>query len=119
MRFDSLEALLRDGTSVLAKGPIALIFVEDLVEVESTIRHHFRLRFAQIIVFAPDALQLPMDVTESIVRVSYTMQRPGALQKAVDAINDAAIGLWIYYCYNAEYLFYTASTPKPESSRGL
>ena len=106
MRFDSLEALVRDGTSVLAKGPIALIFVEDLVEVESTIRHHFKLRFAQIIVFAPDELHLPMDVTESIVRVSYVVQRPGALQKAVDAINDAATGLWIYYCYNAEYLFY-------------
>ena len=33
----------------------------------------------------------------------------GALQRAVNAVIAAAPGIWLYYCYNAEYLFYPFS----------
>ncbi len=106
MRYDSLEDFLKTGAAALAKGPVALIFVEDLVEVESTLRHHLKLRFPEIVVFAPGELALPMDLMETVHRVSYSMQAPQALDIAVNAVNEAAPGVWLYYCYNAEYLFY-------------
>jgi hypothetical protein len=52
MRYGSLD-FLTDGKAALAKGPVALIFVEDLVEVDSTIRYHRDLGFARLILFAP------------------------------------------------------------------
>ena len=106
MRYDGLENFLNDGKSALIKGPVALIFVEDLVEVEATLRHHLMLGFAEIVVFAPDELSLPMDLAETVHRVRYSMQRPGALELAVSAVANAAPDLWLYYCYNAEFLFF-------------
>jgi len=106
MRYDSLQDFLAQGKAALAKGPVALIFVEDLIEVESTIRHHLKQEFAQIVVLAPDELALPQDLGERIHRVHYTMQHPGALEAAVNQIIAAAPGVWLYYCYNAEYLYY-------------
>ena len=106
MRYNSLNDFLKNGATALAKGPVALIFVEDLVEVESTIRHHMNLRFPEIVVFAPDELALPMELSETVRRVRYSMQQPNALEKAVNAVISAAPGIWLYYCYNAEYLFY-------------
>ncbi len=106
MRYDSLEQFLGTGGAALAKGPIALIFVEDLIEVESTIRHHLGLKFPALVVFAPEELALPKDLAEIVHRVRYSMVPRDALTRAVDAVIAAAPGQWLYYCYNAEYLFY-------------
>ena len=106
MRYESLDDFRKTGAAALAKGPVALIFVEDLVEVEATIRHHLKLKFPEIVVFAPDELALPMDLAETVHRVRYSMQQPHALEIAVNAVIDAAPGIWLYYCYNAEFLFY-------------
>lgn len=106
MRYDNLAEFLSNGKDALAKGPVALIFVEDLVEVGATIRHHLKLKFAEIVVFAPDELALPMDLAETVHRVRYSLQQPHALETAVNAVSDAAPGIWLYYCYNAEFLFY-------------
>ncbi|KMW59609.1 hypothetical protein AIOL_004591 [Candidatus Rhodobacter oscarellae] len=62
--------------------------------------------FKEILVFAPDELALPMDLSETVHRIRYSMMRPNALEIAVSALSDAAPGLWLYYCYNAEFLFY-------------
>ncbi|MDJ0827392.1 MAG: hypothetical protein QNJ16_18015 [Rhodobacter sp.] len=106
MRYDSLADFLAEGKAALAKGPVALIFVEDLVEADSTIRHHLALGFVEIVLFAPPELALPPDLTAAVHRVQYALQHPHALETAVNAVIDAAPGIWLYYCYNAEYLFY-------------
>ena len=106
MQYPSLDAFLQNGKAALAKGPVALIFVEDLVEVEATIRHHMNLEFPQIVVFAPDELALPQDVAKTVHRVRYSMQHPGALETAVNRVIAAAPGIWMYYCFNAEFLYY-------------
>ncbi|MDF0602815.1 hypothetical protein P1J78_18905 [Psychromarinibacter sp. C21-152] len=108
MRYPGLDAFLKDGKAALAKGPVAMIFVEDLVEVESTIRHHLNLEFAALILFAPEELALPRDLAQApnIHRVHYPMQKRHALTDAVNAVIAAAPGIWMYYCFNAEYLFY-------------
>ncbi len=106
MRYDDLADFLSRGKPALAKGPVALIFVEDLIEVEATIRHHIKLGFVAIVVFAPDELALPPQVESDIHRVRYAMPHPGALEAAVNRIIAAAPPVWLYYCYNAEFLFY-------------
>ena len=106
MRYSGLDDFIKNGKAALAKGPVALIFVEDLVEVDSTLRHHLKLGFPEIVVFAPEELALPMDLAESVHRVQYTMQKHHALETAVNAVIDAAPDIWLYYCFNAEYLYY-------------
>ncbi|MEP3298047.1 MAG: hypothetical protein ABJO27_16495 [Pseudoruegeria sp.] len=106
MFYASLADLLSTGQQAFLKGPVAMIFVEDLIEVESTIRHHQNIGFFSVIVFAPDELVLPTELEESVHRVRYNIHTKDALQKAVDAVIAAAPNIWMYYCFNAEYLFY-------------
>ncbi|TYB80594.1 hypothetical protein [Maritimibacter fusiformis] len=106
MRYTSLRDFLAKGKSALEKGPICLILVEDLVEVESTIRYHQLSGFRSVIVLAPDALDLPPALEDDVHRVDYVMASDGALETAVNTLIEAAPGRWFYYCYNAEYLFY-------------
>jgi hypothetical protein len=101
-----LKEFLRDGKAALAKGPVAMIFAEDLVEVDTTIRHHQMAGFAQVLLFAPDEVTLPEDLTDTVHRIHYDMSRDNALPEAVNAVIEAAEGLWLYYCFNAEYLFH-------------
>lgn len=107
MDYPSLEAFLTDGKAALAKGPVALILVEDLVEVDSTIRHHLKAGFRAVVVFAPPALVLPPDLAAIVHRIPYNMHAPQALTRAVNAVIAACPPTtWLYYCYNAEYLFH-------------
>ncbi|OWU85770.1 hypothetical protein ATO6_02325 [Oceanicola sp. 22II-s10i] len=106
MHFTSLTDFLRNGSAALAKGPIALIFAEDEVELAATIRHHRVAGFASTVVFMPDAWDLPADIVDLCWRVRYDMTREGAMEEAVNAVIDAAPGRWLYYCYNAEFLFH-------------
>ena len=107
MRYPSLSDFLDRGKAALAKGPIAVICVEDLVEVETTIRHHRLAGFREIILLAPVALELPERLEASLHRVTYDMHADKALTQAMNAIIAATQpGQWLYYCYNAEYLFF-------------
>jgi len=83
-----------------------MIFVEDDVEIASTLRHHIDCGFLDIAVFMPDVFELPADLEAKVHRVSYKMTVDGALLNAVNAVIAAAPQIWLYYCYNAEYLFY-------------
>ncbi|MDF1856000.1 hypothetical protein [Pseudooceanicola sp.] len=106
MRFENLPDFLKNGTDALLKGPVAMIFAEDDVELASTIRHHRVAGFVQTLVFMSPAFDLPADLERVCWRIDYDMVQPNALEQAVNAVIDAAPGLWLYYCYNAEYLFH-------------
>jgi len=106
MQYNDLANFLKTGTDALAKGPVALILVEDQIEVESTIRHHQKLGFASILVFAPEALQLPDDLAAQIHSIPYDTSAEGAMENAVNAVIKTAPDIWFYYGFNAEYLFY-------------
>jgi len=106
MRYTSLKDFLNRGGAALAKGPVALIMAEDLIEVESTIRYHQLSGFRSVVAFAPDELDLPPALEDTIHRVDYDMSADHALETAVNAIIKAAPGRWLYYCYNGEYLFH-------------
>lgn len=106
MRHSDLKQFLSNAGSVLTKGPVAMVFVEDLVEVESTIHHHQNAGFRTLLVFAPDALDLPDKLEATLHRISFNNADRAAVVAAVNAVIEAAPNTWLYYCYNAEYLFH-------------
>ena len=106
MRHKTLAAFLGAARDTLAKGPIALIMAEDMVEVDSTLLHHLDNGFRCVVLLANPEIAIRPEVTARIHRVDYETQQPEALQKAVNQLIVAAPGAWIYYGYNAEYLFH-------------
>jgi hypothetical protein len=106
MNHASLDSFLTDGKAALAKGPVAVIFAEDPAEVDTTLRHHIAAGFAQVLLLAPTAITLPVDLSAKIHRIDHDVHAEGALITALNRLIDAAPGIWLYYCYNAEYLFH-------------
>ena len=106
MRHDGLDDFLRSAGETLAKGPVALVFAEDDVEIDTTIRHHMQLGFRTVAVFIAPVYDLAPDVAEAVHRVDHDPGGTDAVTRVVDRVIAAASGIWLYYCYNAEYLFY-------------
>ncbi len=106
MNYSSLNDFLRRGKTVLAKGPVALIFVEDDVEIATTLRHHIQCGFTSVVALMPDAFILPDDLADKVHRVPFNCGPRMAVFDAVNKVIAAAQGTWLYYCFNAEYLFY-------------
>ncbi|MBT8410844.1 MAG: hypothetical protein KJP02_03470 [Octadecabacter sp.] len=105
-QYPNLKTFLKDGAATRAKGPIALIFAEDEVELDATIRHHLDAGFRHTVIFAMRDFAVADDVAELITRVDYNMQDDAALESALNAVMKASGDIWIYYCFNAEFLFY-------------
>ncbi|MEM1351132.1 MAG: hypothetical protein AAGF27_02245 [Pseudomonadota bacterium] len=106
MQYNSLQDFIERGTRALARGPIALIFVEDNIEVDTTLRHHEQSGFKTVVAFMPKMFDLPADLTLLVERVDYDPTVEAAVETAVNAVIAAASGQWLFYCYNAEYLFF-------------
>ncbi|WP_296426679.1 hypothetical protein [Yoonia sp.] len=105
MHYPDLPALIADRRRTLAKGPIALILIEDDVEIASTIDHHLKAGFAQLIVFCAKDVVL-QDRGGTVHRVDYDLLGDDALIQIINTVVEAAPGVWLYHGYNAEYLFY-------------
>ena len=107
MIFTSINDFLGQGADVLKKGPVALIFAEDPVELASTVMHHANTGFVEVVVFLPDGLNIPPEVEEVAHWVRRDCHTRESVVAAVNAVIEAAPATtWLYYCYNAEYLFY-------------
>lgn len=107
MDYASQTDFLSMAREVLAKGPVAVILAEDLVEVESTLRHHLKLGFRTLILCAPTALRLPDDLAAQVHRIPWIADHPEAFVDALNPLIAAAPeGTWFYYGFNAEYLFF-------------
>jgi len=106
MRYSSLDDFLKYGGEALAKGPVAVVLVEDEVELGSTMRHHLDCGFREVLALMPEAFALPDDVAPKIRRIDHDVTVRGDGIAAINRLIGAAPGIWMYYCYNAEYLFY-------------
>ena len=106
MRYQSLPDFLSRGRAQVGPGPMAIILMEDQVEADSTIRHHAKLGFDDILVFAPDYVEIDMALEDRIARISFDTTARGATETVINRLNDAFTGRWLYYCYNAEYLYF-------------
>lgn len=109
MQYSNLSQMIASEASRLAKGPIAIVMVEDDVEVATTLRHHVEMGFKATIALMPAAFTLPRDLEGSVIRVDYDMSPEDAMETAINTMIDPLAGAWLYYCYNSEYLFYPFS----------
>ena len=106
MKYASLDQFIREGAAALAKGPLAVVMAEDAVEVDTTLTHNLDAGFAQVVVLAHDGIAIAPEIEARVHRVTFDTHADSAIVTAVNRLIKAAPGLWIYYCYNAEYLFY-------------
>ena len=106
MRYTSLDQFLTEGKAALAKGPVALVFAEDAVEVDTTLRHHLAAGFLQVVLLAPQGLDIPPALEPLVHWVTHDVHAENAVFSAINRVIAAAPGIWLYYCYNAEYLFH-------------
>lgn len=107
MRYDSIPEFIERGQSALLTGPVAVVLVEDDVEIDTTLRHHHQSGFRTVIALMPPSFELPADLQTIVHRIDYDATAEGAAEHAINSIGRAATpGIWMYYCYNAEYLFF-------------
>lgn len=113
MNAPSLENFLSGSRARLAKGPIAIILIEDEVAVAATLNHHLSNGFKLILALSPEPLPaeaIPSGGESKIVNLIFDTRQPTAHVDAVNAVIAAApAGTWLYYCYNAEFLFHPFS----------
>lgn len=106
MSIPDLKTFLAQEHVKKLKGPIALIFMEDAVEVDSTLRHHLACGFKMVVALGSANIEIDEAVSEQVYRIEHDMTEDEALTSAVNAFIAAFPGAWIYYCFNSEYLFY-------------
>ena len=113
-----LATFLAGSGRHLQRGPIAVVLIEDEVEVASTLAHLLKIGFPKILALSPAPLaadQMPADGKARILNLLFDAHRPDAHVRAVNAVIAAAPpDSWIHYGYNAEYLFFPFS-----ESRGI
>ena len=106
MDYASLDDFFKSGKHHLQKGPIALIFAEDDVELASTILHHSKLGFTKIIIFTKAMPTLPSEFKNNLVSVYVDLFNSPEISVIINKINILASSQWVYFCYNAECLFF-------------
>ncbi|QUJ75415.1 hypothetical protein KDD17_10530 [Sulfitobacter albidus] len=106
MQYADLDTFIARHKGASLRGPIAIVLIEDDVEVDTTLRHHMQSGFRHVIALMPQSFTLPRDLQETVHRIDYDCTAEGATERAVNALIAIAPGQWIYYCYNAEYLFF-------------
>ncbi|WP_417723438.1 hypothetical protein [Salipiger sp.] len=106
MQYSGLSEFLKDARALPGKGPVAMIFCEDEVEIDTTLRHHMQCGFAHVLAFMPTHFSLAPDVAAKVHRLPFDPAADQAVPRIVSRVASAAPGLWMFYCYNAEYLFY-------------
>jgi len=83
-------------------APIAVILAEDDVELAGTIKHHADMGFGTILVIG--------DVAEITAENAHIFPAQlNRLEDSIDVLNKiiaACPGKWIYYTFNAEYLYF-------------
>jgi hypothetical protein len=85
---------------------VAAIFVEDDVAVAETVRHHLRLGFRTVLLFTPEEIALGEPEAPRVTQIACTPWAPGVLPATLTRLARALPGRWIYFCFNAEFLFF-------------
>lgn len=110
--FTKFSAFLESGALDRAKGPVAIILIEDDSAVQATLAHHIKLGFPTILALSLSPLaadQIPAGKTD-VINLSYPTRQDCAHVAAVNAVIDRVpADTWLYYCYNAEFLFFPFS----------
>ncbi|MCF3972457.1 glycosyltransferase family 2 protein [Paracoccus salsus] len=91
----------------IGAGPLAIILIEDEAAIRETLQHHLELGFRHILALSPEPIILPEDGAGRITNLGWDTRQPAAHLEAVNAVIGAVpVGTWLYYCFNAEFLFF-------------
>lgn len=108
--FQRLTDFLSGKPAVLRKGPLAIVFVEDDSLLSETLTHHLRSGFRHVLALSPEPVTLPEGASGRITNIQWQTRRPAAHVDAINAVIRAVPeGTWLYYCFNAEFLFFPFS----------
>lgn len=93
--------------ALLAKGPLAIILIEDDAAVTRTITHHLERGFRHVLALSDSPLDLPDEMAARVTNLICETRRPDAHVDAVNRVIDAVPPrTWLYYCFNGEFLLY-------------
>lgn len=113
MSHPHLAQFLRDGRHRLRKGPIAIVLIEDEAAIPQTLTHYGKCGFKLILALSPEPLptgSIPDDIASRVVSLRFDTRQPRAHVVAVNMVLDVVPNdTWLYYGYNAEFLFYPFS----------
>lgn len=109
-RTPDLSSYLRRQPEAIQRGPLMLLLVEDKAAVLETLAHHLRAGFRHVLALSPEPLTLPEAMSERVTNLIWNTRAPAAHVGAVNAMIEAVPeGTWLYYCFNAEFLFFPFS----------
>lgn len=107
MNFDTLKTFLSDRECLASVvGPVCVVFAEDQIEVASTITHHARIGFPTILLIGEGPFE---DIPKCDSNLHLISERSEGVADAAQMLNrliPALAGKWLYYCFNAEYLYF-------------
>lgn len=108
MPFPSLDAFLDQGRGRLLRGPLAMLFAEDEVDVGPSVEHHLGLGFRQVLLLRPEGLGPVAEVdVPAVADICHDFSRRDAIISALNRVIAAVPpATWLYWGFNAEYLFY-------------
>ena len=112
MDYPNLKAFISSEGAQLCKGPVALLFIEDDVEVESTLDHHINLGFKKVVVFAKSLPEIDEDTLTEVTTVDHNTFDDVVVERTVNILMPHLAGAWVYVGYNAEYLFFPFSSTR-------
>ena len=115
MDYPNLTSFIKSEGGSLAKGPIALLFIEDDVEVETTLDHHIKQGFKQITVLAKSLPDIDEDTLTQVSTVYVNTFADDCVQRTVNTLMPHMAGAWVYVGFNAEYLFFPFSNSRSVS----
>lgn len=106
MIFASVAQYLSETNSANGRGPVAILFVEDVTEVSATITHHLRQGFAHILLIGRLAVDAPVPEGQALTLIEEPVRSRDDAVRLLNLLIDRFAGRWIYWGFNAEFLFY-------------
>lgn len=106
----TLKDYLQRKPDEIRRGPLAIALIEDGSAVDETIDHHLNLGFRHLLALSPEPLACDRIDDARVTNVLWDTRNPAAHVDALNAIIAAVPdGAWLYYCFNAEFLFFPFS----------
>lgn len=106
MCFNLFKLFQNEVLILLGKGFVVLIMFEDDVEIVSMICYYIDSGFKQLVFFVFFEIEFLVDVINQGILVDYDMFVDNVFIDVVNVCIEVVLGIWMYYCYNVEYLFY-------------
>lgn len=107
MQYGSIGEFIGTGGGARIKGPVAVLFAEDDGLLAETLAHHLRLGFAHIFLMLPEGVGLPEHSDAKVTAIGWIAQAQDAAAQTLTQLFAALPdGAWLYWGYNAEFLFF-------------